>query len=340
MDGRRSLFLAGGLLGGMLGCATPQTAPPAPQAAQPADQQAAKAPSQSISGIFSRSKAPQSAQPAPAAQAAAGSRTTLKPETYVSIGALKDQAADDPGRPQAERDGFRTQARQAYQKAIDLDPKNSAAYAALAASYVATDERDKALATYKKGLTVAPNDTALWYELGMTLARFKDWPAAADSLAKATKLDPANVQYQKQFGFTLARAGRYDDALAALSKCMPEAEARTNIARMQMHNQQPQAAQQQAQLALRANPTYMPAHELLASMNGPTINSTIRPVRYEEPAQVPAQVQAQARPMPAQVQAQARPMPAAAPRLPPVTLQGKDNMSPLAPVRVGIDGIE
>src|SRR5690349_13281560 len=170
MDGRWSLYLAGGLLSGLLGCSSLQNAPPMPgpaagsspnrpadQVTQPQPPTPPAVPSTSLSKL-TRPKTVTPPTPTPAPEIASAPRTSLKPATYVSIGSLKDQAADDPQRSEQERDAFRYQARQAYLKATQVDPKFAPAYVALAKSYFATGERDKCLAEFKKALAIAPND--------------------------------------------------------------------------------------------------------------------------------------------------------------------------------------
>ena len=51
---------------------------------------------------------------------AAPPRTSLKPDTYVKMGVLKEEAADDADRLQPERDALRHEARVSYQKALEL----------------------------------------------------------------------------------------------------------------------------------------------------------------------------------------------------------------------------
>jgi tetratricopeptide (TPR) repeat protein len=281
MDGRWSLRLAGGLLGGLLGCSGPQTRPAAD--APPAATAQAKPPAPG--SLFSRSKPP---APAPEAPAVAAAPTKLKPATYVSIGSLKEGIADDANRPLPEREAARYQARQSYQKAIEIDAKYVPAYVALAKSYMLTGERDRAQATFKKAQALAPKDAGIWFEEGAGLARLKEWGAAVDCLAKAAQMDPDSKQYQRYLGFTLARAGRYDDGLAALAKCMPEAEARYNLARMLWHNQQAEAAEQQVRLAVHADPTFAPAQELLAEWKQGGGDPGVRAASYQDPAPVRA----------------------------------------------------
>jgi tetratricopeptide (TPR) repeat protein len=205
----------------------------------------------------------------------------LKSETLVKLGALKDQAAEEVERPQAERDAFRYQARQAYQKAIEQEPKVALGYVALAGSFMNTGEHDKAYTVFDKGLKANPKSAQLWFELGAVRARAKDWTASLEALQRAGELDPDNKQYQKTLGLTYARTGQYDEAYAVLSRCMSESEARFNVARMLKHLQQNEACQTQLQLALQANPNYAPARELLDEL---TKSPSVRPASHEETA--------------------------------------------------------
>jgi Tfp pilus assembly protein PilF len=295
MDGRWKLVVAGGMFAGAVGCSSTPKQPDnaMSQSSAMASAQVAKAP-------------PPPAEP---------KRTNLKPETYVSMGTLADAAADEEGRTPAERNGFRLQARQSYQKAIAVDPKYTTAYVAMGKSYMMGGEREQAQVWFKKAIAIAPNDAGLWSELGATQAQCKDWPAAIESMEKAAQMDPASKPIQTRYGLTLARMGRYEEGLNTLAKVMPEAEARYNIARMMQHNQQNDAAQVQLQLAINADPNFEPAREMLAARSAQP-NYGIQQTTYQQPA--PAQTQ----PDPAQPTA---PAPVAPPRLPPVLLTGGQN---------------
>jgi tetratricopeptide (TPR) repeat protein len=266
MDGRRSLALPAFLLAGMIGCKSAQERQSADLAKQTADTtKMVKA--QQYNAVTHEPPLPKDKR--------------LKPETLVKLGALKEQAADDAERPQAEKDTLRYQARQAYQKAIDQDPKYTMGYMALVSSYLHTGENDKAHAVFDKALKKNPKSGQLWFELGTVQARAKDWNASLESLGRAVKLDPENKQYQKTYGLALARSGRFDESYALLAKCMSEAEARYNIARMLKHVGQPDACHQQLELALKAKPDFLPARQLLDEMNG---EMSVKSVNYEESA--------------------------------------------------------
>lgn len=270
MDGRRSIGIAAGLFAGMIGCKTPEQRQLAELSRQ----------TETTTKLVKSNQALAASQ----VDLPPAKDRKLKPETLVKIGALKEQAADDKDRPQAERDAFRYQARQSYQKAIEQDPKFTQAYLALAGSYLQTGENDRANALFDKALKVNPKNGQLWFELGTVQARAKDWTASLESLNKAAQLDPDNKQYQKTYGLALARVGKFDESYDVLSKCMSESEARFNVARMLKHVGKPEECQQQLQQALKANPNFLPAQELLDEMNRPAPVAT---VKHEEPAPAP-----------------------------------------------------
>jgi len=196
------------------------------------------------------------------------------------MGALAEQMADDPNRPANEREQFRAKARQSYQKAVEADAKYAPAYLALAASYAASNEGEQALANFAKAAQAAPNDAAVWAAQGNYFARIKEWDAAIESLSRAIQLEPGNKDHLKKLGFALARAGRVDEGYAVLAKCMSEADARYNVARMLQHLEQPMACRWYLQMALQADPNYQPAREALAAMTG--AESQVRPVAYND----------------------------------------------------------
>ncbi|HMC63701.1 MAG TPA: tetratricopeptide repeat protein [Gemmataceae bacterium] len=306
MDGRWWLGLVAGTLAGTIGCSSWQTRS-AGEAMRPTD----------ASAMTAKSLKAQQQAVAAAKEPPPPRDKRLKSETLVKLAALKEQAADDAERPQAERDAFRQQARQAYQKAIDQDSKCTMAYVALAGSYVNTGEQDKAFAVYNKAIKTNPNNAGLWFELGSVHARAKDWTPALECLGQAAQLEPENKQYQKMYGLALARTGKFDDGYSVLVKCMSESEARYNIARMQKHVGQVSACQRQLQLALQANPDFSPAREMLDELGRGT---PVKIVKYEEPAKQNA---------------------AAPPtdplNLPPVLLGG-NGPAPAAPPKDGFDG--
>lgn len=192
----------------------------------------------------------------------------LKSVTLVAYANLKEQSAAEPAQSPGERERLREAARQAYLRALEIDPKFVPAHAGLANWYDTVGSHAKAVATYQQALKLAPKDKALWYQFGMCHARHKDWDPAIESLRKANELDPDDRQCAKTLGLCLARAGRYDEGLACLAKVVGRAEAHCTMARMLHHLKQDEASKRQVQLALQSDPDMAAARELLNELEG------------------------------------------------------------------------
>jgi tetratricopeptide (TPR) repeat protein len=208
----------------------------------------------------------------------------IKPATLVALGNYRDHLAANPDLSFAEAEQVRSMARAAYNEALKLDPKCTAAYLGLAKSYVAIEDAAQAYAMYEKALQQVPEDASLWYEKGLTHARFKDFPGALASLKRASQIDPDNRLYKRTIGLTHARMGDFEDAYAALRGCMKEEEVMYTLARMACHLDRPDVGREYLALALKAHPTFMPAHQMINELNqGGRGTGDVTQVDYSEP---------------------------------------------------------
>jgi tetratricopeptide (TPR) repeat protein len=188
----------------------------------------------------------------------------------LAYGRLAENSADQPGLDEVQRAKLQEEARKAYQRALELDPRNKAAYLALGKLYATLGDHDRARTTFQKGLQKHPKDAALWFEQGIYLCRKKDWKAALESMQKANHLDPENREYATHYGLCLARAGRPDDSVTCLAKVLGRAEAHYNVARMMQHLNRPELSKEHLRLALQTKPDMQRAQVLLAQIEGGT----------------------------------------------------------------------
>jgi tetratricopeptide (TPR) repeat protein len=189
--------------------------------------------------------------------------------TWLALGQLHETRAGDPQKAPFEQAESRDEARKAYQKAIELNPKNSDAYVCLANLYLKQEDAERALTVYQRGLQLNPNAAALWYEQGLVHCRRKDLGAGLKCLAKAHELEPDNRKLALDYGLCLARAGNAQQAVVVLSKVMSPADANYNVARMMLHNGQSDLARQYAQVAIAARPAHPGATQLMAALDRP-----------------------------------------------------------------------
>jgi tetratricopeptide (TPR) repeat protein len=243
MDGRRTLVLSFGLLTGSLGCAHD-------------------------AGL------PVSANPTPPPQVVAKEPElpprTAKPGTYIELGNFSMQEANDPRRSSVEKEQYYEQARRSYQKALEVEPKNLQALAAMARYYSAIDDRPRAVATYRRAVQLYPREALLYQELGMCHARWREWEPALANLSHAVELDPENRPLMRSLAYCLARVGRYDESFAMFARMDGEARAHYHLARMLHHLQEDELSKEHLRLALRLQPDLAGANQLLAELESPS----------------------------------------------------------------------
>jgi tetratricopeptide (TPR) repeat protein len=191
------------------------------------------------------------------------------PGVLIAYGNLQAQEAADPERTPQGREQLLDQARRCYQQALELDPENLDALKALAHLYVSIKDHDRAIATYQHALKANAKDATIWFEMGMYQMQCKEWAPATENMRQAVTLDPENRHYVKTLGFALARAGRFDESVACLEQAVGPAEARYDVARMQLHLQQDEPAKQNLRLALQSDPKHREARMLLAQLEAP-----------------------------------------------------------------------
>lgn len=275
MDGRlfRRWCLFGGLLAGATGCNrnTYHDTFGLPKAGQPVSAVAPggkpnwaggtpPAPGDGIAG---------SSTPIPQAAAPAKKKGTgFSPETKVAFADTWVEAAlADP--PPTNRDQLIDQARQAYQKVLEKEPKNKAALVGLARLHARLNDRERALDYYTKYLKLHPKDADAAHEVAITHGRWKDWEGAVAWCDHALKGDPQNRTYRKTKGFCLARAGRWEEAFETMRSMMPDAEAHYHMARVLDHQNHPDHCRMHLQMAVEKDPNYAQAREFLADLDQP-----------------------------------------------------------------------
>lgn len=223
--------------------------------------------------VWGGGPAPQSAGPTvpgmPAEVAAAPKKRKgpLSAETEVEFANTHlEVALADP--PPANRDQLIDLARMRYQRALKQDHKHKGALLGMARMYAKLGDREKAGEAYQKYVELYPKDADVYHEIAMRQAQWKDWENAVRWCEVALKQDPENRAYRKTMGFCLARAGKWEEAFATLCEIMPEAQARHNLAGLLDHMGQTEACKAQLRLAVQADPDYAPAKEFLAGLEG------------------------------------------------------------------------
>ena len=262
MDGRQLKWcLLGGLLVASLGCRRETTYP---DMVLP---KGATASLPSSGGMFGSKSPPNMPMPGQDGMTTGPRKKgPPSPDTEVALAETHLQVAlTEP--PPSNRDELLDMARGRYQRALKQDPKHKGALLGIARMYAKLGDKDKAVEAFDKYLKLYPKDAEALHELAMKRAQWKDLAGAIASCEAALKLDPENRSIKKTLGFCQARAGNIDGAYATLSKIMPEAQARHNLAGLLDHMGQADACRQQLLLAVQADPSYAPAKEFLSDLS-------------------------------------------------------------------------
>jgi tetratricopeptide (TPR) repeat protein len=183
---------------------------------------------------------------------------------------LANEAAADPSDPSRQMQ-LRQQAYGKYLDAIKLDSRYVPAYQELAHLQLALDNQTEARQTYQKALKIVPRNAALWYELGICHNYDQNWKDALHCLHEAARLDPQQRQYTNALAVVLARMGKVDESLAQFQRCTTEGESHYRLARTLQYLNQPELSREQLLLALAKDPQLVSAQSMLAEMNAPLV---------------------------------------------------------------------
>jgi TolB-like protein/Tfp pilus assembly protein PilF len=115
------------------------------------------------------------------------------------------------------REAFEGPAKRAIDRALELDPGSSGAYAALGYFKMLTGDPRGAETAIRRGLELNPNDGIVYAVYGYLLSTSLSRPAdAVRYLRKAVALDPLAPLIRSALGEALASAGQFDEAIRLL----------------------------------------------------------------------------------------------------------------------------
>jgi|GEM_PF-1645246 len=106
------------------------------------------------------------------------------------------------GRPEDARD--------AYARALALDPEDPQAHAGKGKTFAVMNDLPAARKELELGLAELDSDASLFFEYGSLLRRMGDAEGALSSLQKAVKLDGKEPRYRSRLGAILVEKGEFD----------------------------------------------------------------------------------------------------------------------------------
>jgi len=144
-------------------------------------------------------------------------------KTYLKIAEKK--ASQDPNILTALADlyrkmKFKTEAKDAYEKAIELDPENAHSYSGLGQLYYESKKYQRAIGKFKKAAELSPEDGDIWYNLGLSYYGLNDLNQAAENLYRSLQYAPNNAESFNALGSVFETARRWKLAEKSFRKAI------------------------------------------------------------------------------------------------------------------------
>ena len=120
----------------------------------------------------------------------------------------------------AAREGNTTQAIEAFQHALQIDPSHSVALLNLGNAYRQEKDWNAAEKTLQKAFALSPDDAEVNYNLGMVYAQLTDSDRAFERLKQALALRPVYPEALNNLGVLYLRSRRVDEAIHSFEECI------------------------------------------------------------------------------------------------------------------------
>lgn len=194
------------------------------------------------------------------------------PDLYVAVARLYEES------------NKLAEAEQHYQSALREYPDHLPALLGYAQLKERLERPDDALRLYQRALKAHAQNAAVHNNIGLCHARQGRLDDAIAALTRAVQLDPKNRLYRNNLAAVLVDRGRPHDAFAYLRETHGEATAYYNVGYLLNKRGQTQAAIQQFNLALRADPSLESARRWVDYLQGGAAQA--QPRKVSEPARI------------------------------------------------------
>jgi tetratricopeptide (TPR) repeat protein len=169
----------------------------------------------------------------------------------------------------AHRSGQIDQARQHYQKALAMDPKNLDALLGAARLEDREGRLDVAQMLYQRAAKTHPKSATAQNDLALCYARRGDLPTAARILDQAIRIEPRKALYRNNVAKILVEMNQIKPAMDHLAAVHTPAVANYNMAVLLSERGREQESTPFLQQALSLDPTMQPAREMLVQLTTP-----------------------------------------------------------------------
>lgn len=169
----------------------------------------------------------------------------------------------------SHRNGQIDQARQLYQKALSMDPKNLDALLGAARLEDREGRLDVAQMLYQRAAKAHPQSATAQNDLALCYARRGDLPTAARILDEAIRIEPRKALYRNNAAKVLVEMNQVKPAMGHLAAVHTPGVANYNMAVLLNERGRGAEAVPFLAQALSLDPTIQPAREMLAQLTAP-----------------------------------------------------------------------
>jgi len=152
-------------------------------------------------------------------------------------------------------------AEQQYRLALEQDADYLPALLGYAQLKERLGQSDEAIRLYQAAVKKHPREASAYNNMGLCHARQGQWDEAVAAMAHAMKLAPQNPRYRNNIAAVLVEQGKFHEAFEHLRGVHTEAAAYYNMGYLLNKKGNTQVAMQHFSMALRTDPTMVPARQ-------------------------------------------------------------------------------
>jgi len=171
------------------------------------------------------------------------------------------------GAAYSESKGNLKAARQQYEKALALDPRNVTALVAYGRFRDRMGDSSKALEVYQRARTIEPDNATVWNDLALCHARRGEIEPALGAMQQTVTLSPDNLRYRNNLAAVLVQAERPEDAVRELQQVHSPAVANHNVACLLLKLRKNALATEYLRQAVSLDPSLQRARTLLVRLD-------------------------------------------------------------------------
>jgi len=120
-------------------------------------------------------------------------------------------------------------AREALERAVELDPDSASALYWLAVVCDLQDEHERARELSERAYALSPKDAQIVNNLGVSHLTSQEFEQAERAFRAAILLDPTDAALRNNLGLALGRQGRYEEAMVEFRRAGSEQAALNNL---------------------------------------------------------------------------------------------------------------